>query len=735
MGICNLGMLFDEKNVKDGIVIWNVREKLVSKRFEFDRGHPYSMRMPLRNTICVRMKNGTQADKIRVCFKTSDSDTVYSEIFDIEPQSDCETYFFNLSESGAKGYLREFSFESLNDAEGIAEIYDVSFEREKPFCRYAGEILSCIADSENVTVKGTLKDEFKDAVITVYETGMANWRHDFGKMKKLAEMKAGGNDFTVSFGLKNGNMTRLSSHFFAKANGTLISDWFTVENFEDFSENPYKFDVPAKLAVSVLEFGAKGDGYSNDTSAIQDAINTVGALGGGIVTVPGDDSFHGRRYVMTSVKMRSNVELRIEKNAILWQSPREEDYTYEVAYGHDVCIPGVNWTHAGLCHNFPFIWGRDIDHFKITGKGTIRMNDAGSECPDGTDGGLVWIGCQYKIHLIALSFQNCHDFELSGITILRNNCYHLQMLGCSRVYLADVMFYEVTCASGDGFSCDMGTHDVKISRCFARTNDDVVVLGTSYNEPRGLIWWSSTPDRDNSIHDIEVCHSDLLGGHGICFITWGTDNPDLSRQEIYNINVYDCVLDGGWSIGSWCDNPYYGKMPFDNTETDDYSPVRDIRIVDNIYNSITTIWPLKITSFITDSDIQAADQFEYGDFERPLGKTRWIAGLSNWSVRGDRQNVTFETAPDGNHFASVKGETYLYQGLCPSGKTAFSIDVKGFAAVRIEDSYSGELIAEKTVHSSEFETCTLEFGTLPGKMYNFGVFVTSSASIDNAVLL
>lgn len=66
--------------------------------------------------------------------------------------------------------------------------------------------------------------------------------------------------------------------------------------------------------------------------------------------------------------MRSNVDLHIEKGAILWQSQDESDYSYAPAYGHDVVIPRVPWTHS-LYVNLPLIQGKDIENVKITGQG------------------------------------------------------------------------------------------------------------------------------------------------------------------------------------------------------------------------------------------------------------------------------------------------------------------------------------------------------------------------------
>ena len=71
---------------------------------------------------------------------------------------------------------------------------------------------------------------------------------------------------------------------------------------------------------NVRAFGAKGDGAAKDTAAIQRAVDTAGAAGGGrVVLDPGT-------YLSGTVWLRSHVELRLEKGAVLKGSTCETDY-------------------------------------------------------------------------------------------------------------------------------------------------------------------------------------------------------------------------------------------------------------------------------------------------------------------------------------------------------------------------------------------------------------------------
>ena len=69
--------------------------------------------------------------------------------------------------------------------------------------------------------------------------------------------------------------------------------------------------------------------------------------------------------------MKDNVELRIEEGAVLWQSWREEDYTYKTYKGHD--MEGIVWGHNGLAMNYPLVYSNQANNIKITGGGTLRL--------------------------------------------------------------------------------------------------------------------------------------------------------------------------------------------------------------------------------------------------------------------------------------------------------------------------------------------------------------------------
>src|SRR5471032_3341923 len=80
---------------------------------------------------------------------------------------------------------------------------------------------------------------------------------------------------------------------------------------------PPQVSVPISLAgwptheFNVRDFGAKGDGVAVDTPAINQAIDAAAAAGGGIVRLPSGT------YLSYTVRLRSNITLRLEKGAVL----------------------------------------------------------------------------------------------------------------------------------------------------------------------------------------------------------------------------------------------------------------------------------------------------------------------------------------------------------------------------------------------------------------------------------
>ena len=120
--------------------------------------------------------------------------------------------------------------------------------------------------------------------------------------------------------------------------------------------------MPPKTALTLnaRDFGAKGDGSTKDTAALQQAIDRCSVLGGGEVLVPAGN------YLTGALALRSNTILRLAKDATILGSPDLADYPVSQVRWEGKWIPG----HLGL------IYALDASHTGIVGPGKIVGNKA-----------------------------------------------------------------------------------------------------------------------------------------------------------------------------------------------------------------------------------------------------------------------------------------------------------------------------------------------------------------------
>ena len=645
----------------------NGRTKLFSPELPDSSDTVMNMLMPRRNTILFVLGNNSTAEYARLYFTTHEHPDESEDYVEVGLKSDGipHAYYFNLSQSPrCSGRLKDFTLE-LN-GEGEITVYRYSFEQEAPIWDAPLTIGECIAnkDADSFTVRG-IAESIADCRVGIYQTCMLDESDGAEGKTLICEGEIIDGRLTVeNIPLTDNNncgISRLSAQLVVfSESGQRLSERFYIQNYEVFDQNPYPFELP-DYSVSVSDFGALGDAYHNDTDAIQAAIDHVHAHGGGKVIVEGSTDRYGKRYIVTNLLMRSLVELHICEGAVLWQSQIRRDYPYEVTYGHDGVVEGVNWTHNMHVSNLPLIQAENSHHIKITGGGKLRGMDIGSE--EGVDMHMRYSsGCPDRIHLIMIGFFNVHQVECRDIEIVRCNNYHTAFYHSSEVYAANLKFHEVKCLSGDGIGIMIGTHDVCVNRCFVQSNDDYLVLVSVYNDPRGLLWWANDEGCHCGPYNITMRHSyvDAGTGGGVAFITWGTSDPVAERAEICNIRIYDNYFGGQKGIGGWFDNPYSGRVPFDNAELDDYSPVRDVRILKNRYTDYVTLGPVKATDLVSDCGLCSHSNFVNGDFS--------LGGLANWTAVRNNHPESVAVIESGckekgriSHFEC--GRVALCQGL------------------------------------------------------------------------
>jgi len=86
--------------------------------------------------------------------------------------------------------------------------------------------------------------------------------------------------------------------------------------------------VAQRKEYVITDYGAKPDGITNNSLAIQQAINEANANGGGKVVVPRG------RFVTGVIHLKSNVEFYIHAEAVLLASFNRNDYGPSLKYQH-----------------------------------------------------------------------------------------------------------------------------------------------------------------------------------------------------------------------------------------------------------------------------------------------------------------------------------------------------------------------------------------------------------------
>ena len=215
---------------------------------------------------------------------------------------------------------------------------------------------------------------------------------------------------------------------------------------------------------NVIDFGAAGDGKSNDAAAIQRAIDACTAAGGGAVLLPA-----GRTFRSGTIALKSNVELHVERGACLAGSGDWVDYTTRLAVG---ALSGGALDSAHPAQSM-LITAERAENIAITGAGAI----------DGA--GQLFIAERGRyIHKMkaerpfTIFLIGCHKVTLRDVTLRDGALWTLRLSGCEDVTIHSIHIEnDLSLPNNDGIDLDR-CRNVRISDCHIVCGDDCICLKT-----------------------------------------------------------------------------------------------------------------------------------------------------------------------------------------------------------------------------------------------------------------
>lgn len=219
---------------------------------------------------------------------------------------------------------------------------------------------------------------------------------------------------------------------------------------------PEERPLGARL-YNIRDFGAKGDGRTADTGAIQAAIDKCFADKGGTVLVPAGI------FVSGTLELKSNVTLHLAAGGKLLGSPRREDYTAGKG------VPPGNG-------NIVFIYAVNAENVSVEGRGTVDGNGAAfyNGKGDNTGPGQRGIGGNFdRPHLFV--FYQCSDLLLRNAFFTASAYHCCRILKCSRVHIDGIRIYNRVNKNNDGFHFNDGQY-VHIVNCDVQCQDDACAL-------------------------------------------------------------------------------------------------------------------------------------------------------------------------------------------------------------------------------------------------------------------
>ncbi len=241
----------------------------------------------------------------------------------------------------------------------------------------------------------------------------------------------------------------------------------------------------------VRQYGAKGDGQTLDTAALQKTLDACGQAGGGVVRVPAGT------YLSQPIQIYSKTTLLLEEGAIVKATDDPKDYLPAEVKWEDIL---AGRSKGPFTH---FLSGSKLTDVTISGKGTI----------DGS-GARWWEPAEEarrKVSGYTLPRPNlvrivgCKNLKVTGITLKNSPKFHLVPEDCEDVLIENVTILAPAGAANTDAIDPTVSRRVTITRCLIDVGDDNVAIKSG----------KKMPGREFACEDLTITDCIFKHGHGL----------------------------------------------------------------------------------------------------------------------------------------------------------------------------------------------------------------------------
>lgn len=288
-------------------------------------------------------------------------------------------------------------------------------------------------------------------------------------------------------------------------------------------------DIPTfpERKISITELGAVGDGVTDCTEIIREAIRCISEAGGGKVVFPKGHWYTG------PIHFKDNVNLHFERGCVMEFSEKFEDYlpVVESVLSGIKCFSCSHLIYGNRCKNIAITGegtlnghGRVWDWMKYNNPGMKDLMLKGKSCSPLSE--RVYDKESDGVRPRFLQLYGCEDVLIEGVTFTNSPTWTVHPVFCKNVTVRNLTIKNpINAPNSDGINFE-SCKCCLLTDCYVDTGDDAVCIKAG----RGRDAWSWNAPCE----DIEICG--VTGLSGIGSVTVGSE----TSASINNIYIHDC---------------------------------------------------------------------------------------------------------------------------------------------------------------------------------------------------